>query len=83
MSKQRVVIFTRPGCHLCEEAKDNIRAADCGGEYTLDERNIESDPELLDKYRDDVPVILINGVEAFRHRLSSEEFKQKLFSSLG
>lgn len=83
MSKQRVVIFTRPGCHLCEEAKNNIRAADCGGEYTLDERNIESDPVLLEKYKNDVPVIMINGVEAFRHGITAEQFKQKIFSSAG
>jgi glutaredoxin len=80
LSKQRVVIYTRPGCHLCEEAKANMRAAECGGEYTLDEINIETDLTLLEKYRNDIPVILVNGEEAFRHRVTSEEFKRKIFS---
>ena len=78
MSKSRVVIYTRPGCHLCEEAKQAMQAASCAGEYTLNEINIETDSELLERYSDDIPVITINGVEAFRHRVNPDEFKQKL-----
>ena len=78
MSKSRVVIYTRPGCHLCEEAKEAMHAARCAGEYTLNEINIETDSEILERYRDDVPVITINGVEAFRHKVNPDEFRQKL-----
>ena len=76
--KPHVVIYSRPGCHLCEEAKHVIRSAGCLEEYTLEEINIESDPELLKLYRYDIPVITINGGEAFRHRLTAEEFRHKL-----
>jgi glutaredoxin len=74
----RVVIYSRPGCHLCEEAKKVIEASGCRKEYTLEEINIESDRELLRRYRYDIPVITINGVEAFRHTLSADEFVQKM-----
>lgn len=74
----RVVIYSRPGCHLCEEAKKVIEASGYRGEYTLEEINIESDAELLRRYRFDIPVITINGVEAFRHRLTADQFRQKL-----
>ena len=74
----RVVIYSRPGCHLCEEAKKVIEASGYRGEYTLEEINIESDAELLRRYRYDIPVITINGKEAFRHRLTANEFRQKL-----
>lgn len=73
-----VVVYSRPGCHLCEEAKEAIAAAQCADEYTLDEINIENDPDLLKRYRYDIPVIIINGVEAFRHRLTTDEFRRKL-----
>jgi glutaredoxin len=76
--KTKVIIYSRPGCHLCEEAKEAIRAASCEGEYTLDEMNIENDPELLERYKDDIPVITFNGVEAFRHRLTSDEFSRRI-----
>lgn len=55
-----------------------MRAAACQGEYTLDEVNIESDPELLERYKNDIPVITFNGAEAFRHRVQSDEFAKAL-----
>ena len=78
-----VVVYSRPGCHLCEEAKEAIAAAQCADEYTLDEINIENDPDLLKRYRYDIPVIIINGVEAFRHRLTSEAFRERLQKTSG
>ena len=79
--KTRVVIYSRPECHLCEEAKREIRAAGSWELYDLQEVNIENDPELLERYEFDVPVITINGVEAFRHRLTSDEFREKILRS--
>lgn len=80
-SKAHVVIYSRPGCHLCEEAKRAIESAQCDDEYTLDEINIESELELLRLYRNDIPVITINGEEAFRHRLTPDEFRQRLYQA--
>ena len=76
--KVRVNIYSRPGCHLCEEAKRAIQAAECSEEYTLEEINIESDAELLRRYRYDIPVITINGEEVFRHRVTAHEFRKRL-----
>jgi glutaredoxin len=78
MIKAEVILYTRPGCHLCDEAKRAIENAGCADAYTLTELNIETSEQLVDQYRNDIPVITINGVEAFRHRVSSEEFRQKL-----
>ena len=80
-SKALVIIYTRPGCHLCDEAKQAIQTAQCADEYTLNEINIESDSNLLRRYRYDIPVIVINGVEAFRHRLTPEEFRRAILHS--
>jgi glutaredoxin len=71
----KVVIYSKPDCHLCEEAKVVIQSAGCSARFTLEEVNIESDPELKRRYRYDIPVITIDGVEAFRHRVSLEEFR--------
>ena len=78
MSKISVVIYSRPACHLCEEAKEAIERAGCAGEYTLSEVNIDTDPDLRERYKNDIPVITINGVEAFRHRVTSAEFKDRI-----
>ena len=78
MSKPHVVIYSRPGCHLCDEAKASISSAGCNDQFVLEEINIESDEELLRKYKYDIPVIAINGVETFIHRVDPKEFKTRI-----
>lgn len=55
-----------------------MRQADCEGQYMLEEVNIESDPELLARYCNDIPVVTINDVEVFRHRVSSDDFASEM-----
>ena len=76
-----VVIYSKPGCHLCEEAKEEIQASHCDGQFELEEINIETDPILLRRYRYDIPVITFDGVEKFRHRVSSEEFREAILAA--
>jgi hypothetical protein len=59
-------------------AKAAIKSANCAEDYILIELNIEDEPALLKKYRNDIPVVTINGVEAFRHRVNSDEFRRRL-----
>jgi glutaredoxin len=73
-----VIVYSRPGCHLCDEAKEAIKQAGCSDLYTLKEVDIESDAELQTRYKWDIPVITINGIEVFRHRVDSEEFKRAI-----
>jgi glutaredoxin len=78
MSKLHVIIYSRPGCHLCDEAKAAIINAGCSDRFTLEEVNIESDEELLRKYKYDIPVIAIDGVESFIHRVDPDEFRARI-----
>ena len=80
MSKAHVIIYSRPGCHLCDDAKAAILSAGCSDQFVLEEINIESSDELLNKYKYDIPVITIDGVESFIHRVSSREFREKIIS---
>lgn len=77
----RVIIYSKPGCHLCEEAKAEIQAAGSEEEYALEEINIETDPDLLRRYRFEIPVITIDGVEVFKSRVSPEEFREAIRSA--
>ena len=77
-AKAHVTVYSRPGCHLCEEAKATIEATRRGDEFTIEEVNIESHPDLLARYQYDIPVIAINGVEAFIHRIDPEEFRRRI-----
>ena len=77
-TKARVVLYSKPGCHLCEEMKAEMSKAGCADLYGLEEINIESDAVLFARYRFEIPVLWINGVEAFRHRLVAEEFRTQV-----
>ena len=78
MKKAQVILYTRPGCHLCEEAKRAIESAGCADTFTLTEVNIETGPVLLDLYKDHIPVITIDGAQVFKHHVTAEKFRDQL-----
>lgn len=77
-----VTLYTRPGCHLCEEAKAAI--APLLGEFdaTLHEVNIENDPVLEARYGWDIPVIFVGARKAAKHRVDVEQFRCQLEQAL-
>ena len=74
----QVLLYSKPGCHLCELMKKEMAKADCAELYKLEEINIEGNAELFARYRHDIPVLTIDGVEAFRHRLTADSFRAYL-----
>lgn len=78
VQKVEVVLYSKPGCHLCEEMKQEIARAGCAELYSLREINIETNPDLLAKYKYDIPILVIDGIEAFRHRLKAEDFNARM-----
>jgi glutaredoxin len=74
----QVILYSKPGCRLCDVMKKAMARADCADLYELQEINIESDAELFARYASDIPVLIIDGVEAFRHRLDSDSFRAHL-----
>ena len=73
-----VTLYTRPGCHLCEEAKAVIAPVLREFGATLHEVNIDDDPVLRERYGSDVPVIFIGGHKAAKHRVNAEQFRRQL-----
>jgi glutaredoxin len=73
-----VTLYTRPGCHLCEEAKALI--APMLGEFgaTLREVNIDEDAVLRQRYGLDIPVIFIGARKAAKHRVDPAKFRRQL-----
>ncbi len=73
-----VRLYTKPGCHLCDEARREMEAAGCSGRFTYEEIDILSDDELQRRYGRDIPVVLIDGTHAFKHRLTAAEFRRAI-----
>jgi glutaredoxin len=76
--KPLVTLYTRAGCCLCGEAKRVLAEARGRAAFDYRECDIDSDPELLRRYNDEVPVIVINGVKAFKYKVDMKEFLKKL-----
>jgi glutaredoxin len=73
-----VIFYTKPGCHLCDEARQEIARAACRDLFTYEEVDINSDPELRRRYGWDIPVVLIDDTHAFKHRLTAEDFRRAI-----
>jgi len=71
-------LYTRPGCHLCEEAKALIQPLLGEFSATLREVNIDDDAELTRLYGIDIPVVFIGARKAAKHRVDLVKFRRQL-----
>jgi glutaredoxin len=72
-----VTIYSRPGCHLCEDAKAQIAPLLKEFSARLTEINIDEDPELLARYNYDVPVIFLGARKTAKHRVDLAQFRRQ------
>jgi glutaredoxin len=75
---REVTLYTRPGCHLCEEAKAAIAPLLREFVAVLREVNIDKDEILEERYGLDIPVIYIGARKAAKHRVDVKQFRCQL-----
>ena len=73
-----VTRYSRPGCHLCEEAKAAIAPLLREFGAVLREVNIDEDAILKERYGWDIPVIFIGPHKAAKHRVDLAQFRKQL-----
>lgn len=73
----RIEIYSRPGCHLCDEAKEVIERVGRRFRFALSVINIDTDPELQQQYGEQIPVVFINGNKAFKYHVDEAELEKK------
>jgi len=73
-----VEIYSRPGCHLCDQAKEVIERVQRRVTFGLKIINIETDAQLERQYGEEIPVVFINGSKAFKFRVDEAEFEKKV-----
>jgi len=56
----RVTVYSKPGCHLCEQTVALLNDLRAEFQLTITEINIESDPGLHQKYFDQIPVLVVD-----------------------
>lgn len=74
----RITLIGKPGCHLCEDAREII--ARVAGELGVpwDEVNIETSDELRERYWEMIPVTLVDGVQHDFWRVSEDRLRAAL-----
>ena len=73
-----VVVYSKPDCCLCDEVKSLLRKLAASHRFAWREINILDDPEIYEKFKDEIPVIFIDGRRAFKYRIDEKEFVRRL-----
>lgn len=78
MTEPRITLFSRPGCHLCDEAREVISkvAGDLG--VTWEERDITLSEADQREYWEKIPVTFVDGVQHDFWRVSEERLRHAL-----
>jgi glutaredoxin len=78
-----VTLYTRPGCHLCDDAKSQIAPLLATAGARLREVNVDADPVLRARYDFDVPVIFLGVRKVAKHRVDLAQFRRQLEEARG
>ena len=77
----RVQIYSKPGCHLCDEAKAVLERVRRSVPFDLEEINIEGSAEHFERYKEEIPVVFINGRKAFKYHVEEAALRRQLEKS--
>ena len=74
----RITLVGRPGCHLCDDAREVVRrvADDTGVGWV--ELSVDDDSDLLARYSEQVPVVLVDGAQHDFWRVDEQRLRQAL-----
>jgi hypothetical protein len=63
----RITLYGKPGCHLCEEARAAVNRVLASRDVRLEEVDVTLDPALFAAYGERIPVVAVDGEEAFEY----------------
>jgi len=74
----RVRLYFASGCHLCDAARSVLEEVRAKIPFELEEIDIGGDPELERRYRERIPVVAIDGDEAFTYFVHPDGLRRRL-----
>ena len=77
-ASRRVTLYHAPGCHLCESAQRVIARVREEVDFELEEVDVSGDPELERRYRERLPVVAVDGEEAFTYFVHPDGLRRRL-----
>ncbi len=79
----RVTLIGRPGCHLCDVAREVVERVATELDVRWEERSVDSDPAWLEQWSDQVPVTLVDGRQHDYWRVDETRLRAALSASPG
>jgi hypothetical protein len=73
-----IVLYGRDGCHLCDDAREVLLRVRAHHPFRFEERDIEHDASTMRAYLERIPVVTIDGVEAFELFVDEAELARRL-----
>jgi thiol-disulfide isomerase/thioredoxin len=73
-----LTLYTRPGCCLCDEMKTVLMQVQQASPFSLEEIDISTDPALVVRYGEEIPVLCVNGHKAFKYQVTAGELRRRL-----
>ena len=74
----KVVLYGKPGCHLCDEARAVVSEALAGRDVDLKEVDVTLDPVLERRYGERIPVLAVDGDELFEYVVDARALAERL-----
>ena len=74
----RITLIGKPGCHLCDEAREVVAAVAAEVGVGWEERSILDDPALQERYAEQIPVTLVDGRPHDFWRVSADRLRAAL-----
>jgi len=78
---RRVTLYGAEGCHLCESARRVLAGVRAEVPFELEEVDITGDPKLERAYRERIPVVAVDGEEAFTYFVHPDGLRRRLAES--
>jgi hypothetical protein len=73
---RRLTLYSKPGCHLCDEMKKVIDTVSARVPLALEVVDISADEDLMERYGLEIPVLMIDGKKAAKYRVTAAELER-------
>lgn len=82
MAELILLLYSRPGCHLCDEAKESLAPFVTRYGLRVEERNVELEPHWERDYGEQIPVGMLGGRKVFKYRLDPTRLERSIQARL-
>jgi glutaredoxin len=73
-----VTLYSRPGCHLCDEARQSLQRVQTRAPFRLREVDITTDDVLHARYLERIPVVALDGEDLFDYEVDEDSLARAI-----